>query len=307
MNAEYLQLLSELSLKLQAYDSKIRNPKIFDEELKKQVEEFDIVKFQNAIGDFANHYENITHDIDAFTIFIDVFINIKYNYSLLSFSQDILTKDSPIWKNINFKFVSIKDFILSIEKILALDMLEMDNNAFKIICIEHINNRFMKFLIQDFYTKANEEFRKGRNRLKGLRTNQNSDVAFSNFIKVFVKDNSTNINEDKFDLFNPKSSTRNALNPSKTKFYDFEAYNELFFYDFNALKVQKKINFKVGIFNESQVDLIRILEPQYIINSYDEWVKVNQYEYITESLAFYRSKYLNKRVQDFGLFKFNKK
>lgn len=274
-----------------------------------QFNNFDAKTFnsdKNALIHFVlnNPFDN--NKIDEIRVLYGLFI-LKYQW--LGLIGDFLEKDSKIKSIISFKFISINELSAAIKKIQALDMIEYDFNYFAQLCANHIKNRFLEEVLPEVNEIITIAARKRSNRVKGLKSNPKLNIdtiQIQRFIEYLSSKNIDTENNERVSPFNPKSVIRKSTNPQKNKFYQYELMELIQNSASSIPKVKKNDNFKMGEFCEAQVDLIRILEPSFTINTFEYLFKRKDKTYIYDEVQ-YRSKYLNKRVKSFGLFNFERK
>lgn len=300
-------IFSKIATGLSSINERFNYVNCETELIKSTIDRFEVEIFSKELTQIKENFNKRIDDIDKVVeVIISVFTFVE-KYKFLAFSEDFLPQDSIIRKEIDFKFISLKLMDEALEKINQLGMIEYSVHVLKLSCVRYVENRFFKVMLRNVFENLHRELQKGRNRIKNLSSeeNKNSDSQFGNEFIHFLELLGLRVdNFEQLNVFNPKSALRKSINPNKDK-YNMNEINEAI-HDLlpMSLTAKKNSNFKLGEFSEAQADLIRIIEPRFIINTLEELHDLTTY---INTRGQYHSKYLNKRVKSFGLFKLDKK
>ena len=261
----------------------------FSDLLKEQIEGFNADEFEDWKERQLHAFELIgkfKSDQDKHRFLIKLKI-VEYKYDCLFLSKDIIKKDSPIIKNIDYPFLSIYDIHDVIKTIENTNMVVIDEYRLKLFILLYLRQKFMSsFLPKKNLIKAYRNASKRDN-------NSNDDV--SNKSMVF----NDRLIRDSFSDINPEliKSTSKLWNTLLTSLSPKSTVLKIPVFDNpNLIKcIQLKPKANMDIVYESLVPLILILENNYTILNLDEYLKLHP----QDDIETYRKEYLIRRVRLF--------
>jgi hypothetical protein len=268
--------------------------------IKEQIKDFNFDEFISV----KNHLKN---EDDTFHIHW----NFAYvNYSLLVFSKDFITEDSPIYKirrADSHLWVSLKSLDLAIEKIKSTGFVVFDEQKLRESSIAHLMINFLKNIdvFQNTFDTATANLKKGSKRIASLRTGVplTNDIRFiemfNESLMEFFSDYAFNTSIQPLDT---SSILRKIMFPYKEKFVlpQFQDFIEnisgenllgLISLTDNAIKQTAYL---------SAIDLINILKPSHIMDI-QVWIDKSKSKHSTPN--YYFKVYAKKRILNMGIFK----
>jgi len=262
-----------------------------------QVKEFsyeDFIKTRDCLAEIEN---DISH----------YWTNAWIRYSLLVFSKDTISDDSPIKQLLPIgskHWASIEDLCAAIEKIKSTKMAEFDEDIFTQLCILQLRLKFMKAIFPEFFRNASKSIKESTNRINNLKSK--STVTNDTILRDYLEASIDKLSPEKNigHSLNPltiQSPTRNMISPNKTGFYVFEMIQEWE----NQINIYGKIAFKENAKKQrvymSAIDLIQILKPHCMLN-YEEFESSDHYKEKCYTKTEYFKRYAKKRIMATKLF-----
>ena len=278
------------------------------------IEEFENLPFEYPIQILVEHqvenfsYEDFTETSEGLTNMKDdnphYWIYAWKKYSLLVFSKETISDDSPIKKLLPIDskhWVSIEDLYAAIEKIKSTKMAEFDDEIFTQLCILQLRIKFMKEIFPEFFRNSSDFLKRSTNRINNLESKSTvtNDTILRDFLEASIDKLSPKKNIG--HSLNPltiQSPTRNIISPNKTGLYVFKMVQEWE----NEINIYGKIAFKENAKKQrvymSAIDLIQILKPHFMLN-YEEFDNSPIYEDKTYTKTRYFKKYAHCRSSEF--------
>jgi hypothetical protein len=267
--------------------------------IKEQIEDFNFDEFISV----KNHLKN---EDDTFHIHW----NFAYvNYSLLVFSKDFITEDSPIYKikrADSHLWVSLKSLDLAIEKIKSTGFVVFDEQKLRESTIAHLMINFLKntIVFQDTFEKATLNIKKGAKRISNLKSKnpKTDEIQFIEIFNQILRKSYPDYNFNKLlQPFDVDSILRKMFFKSNASFNipKLQDYIE----NISGENLLGLISLKEGAIKQtaylSAIDLINILKPTHIKN-FQDWIDESKSKHSTPN--YYFKVYAKKRILAMGLF-----
>jgi hypothetical protein len=266
--------------------------------IKMQIEDFNLKEFQSVRNRLKTNDEHFP-------------INWTFaylNYSLLIFSKDYISIDSPINKILRSNseyWVSLKSLDLAIDKIQQTGQVEFDTQKFRAACIVQLIINFLKNIYMDTFNNANVTLKKGTKRIQNLRskTPNTGEIQLINSINEFLSGKYPEMGvTNTLQPYNVDSILRKIILSNSSPKFNIAAFFE-FVEHTNFQQQMCAIRLKENAIKQqvhlSSVDLIKIIRPTFIMDL-ETWK--NQDEIIYSTPTDYYKRYAKKRILDTRIF-----